>query len=533
VDLAPLLDRIAHDVGPADAVAALWAAELRRRGAPDAVWDVAPPRVTAPPLDGDLAELHQAALALSWDGARFVADARGRRAAGSFYTPPDVVERLLDLAGAEGRVLDPACGTGRFVLAAARRVGARNVGGVDLDPLAVAICRAELVALGGEPGQIVHGDGLLAPIPENWDLVVGNPPFLDQLDADSALTRGRATALRLALGDVVTAYADVATLFLVRGLRLCRPGGRVAMIQPASLLAAQHAAPARRALTTEGALVALWWAGEAVFDAQVRVCAPVLARGASPGPVRVVRGRTFDPAGEREAPGETWAPLVAFDLPEARARTRGRLGDFATATADFRDEYYGLRGAVVDSPGGDLPKLVTTGLLDPATLRWGLAPARIHGVAYAHPRVDVARLQGRMATWAARRRVPKVLVATQTRVIEALVDADGSLLGTTPVITVFTERPWHAAAVLLSPFASRWALERFAGAGMGDDVIKLAAKQVLDVPLPDAPWDDAADLVRRAHAGQPDALDAAAAAMDRAYGVDLLAWWRSRRIRRK
>ncbi|MFZ5477310.1 MAG: HsdM family class I SAM-dependent methyltransferase [Myxococcota bacterium] len=527
-EIAPLLDDVAAQVGPDMAREALYAAELRRRGAPDAVWDHAPPRVDAPRLDADLAELHQQALALRWDGTRFVLDPAGRRASGSFYTPPDVVEHLLDLARCEGRVLDPSCGAGRFVLAAARRVGARNAFGVDTDALAVAICRAGIADLGGDPRQVRLADALLSDLPDDFDLVVGNPPFLDQLDAASALPRDVASALKARLGDVVSAYADVATLFLVRGLRLCRPGGRVAMIQPASLLAAQHAAAARRALGREGALVALWWSGEDVFDAQVRVCAPVIERGAEPGPVRVVTGRAFAHAGVEAPLGDTWAPLVAFHLPPARARTRGRLGDVATATADFRDEYYGLRGAVVEAPDGDLPKLVTTGLVDPCACKWGRAPAHLHRVAYTHPRVDLDRLAPKMRAWAARRGVPKVLVATQTRVIEAWVDADGACIGTTPMISVFADDPWKVAAVLLSPFATRWALENYGGTGMSEDVVKLAARQVLEIPLPDAPWDAAAELVRRAHAGEPGALEAAALAMDEAYGVELRPWWAQR-----
>jgi type I restriction-modification system DNA methylase subunit len=61
-----------------------------------------------------------------------------RKSSGSYYTPAGVVERILDLTltpalreaaregGAKGilrlRVCDPSCGTGNFVLAAARRV---------------------------------------------------------------------------------------------------------------------------------------------------------------------------------------------------------------------------------------------------------------------------------------------------------------------------------------------------------------------------------------------------------------------------
>jgi ribosomal protein L11 methylase PrmA len=50
-------------------------------------------------------------------------------------TPPDVVERMLALAGVGPRdvVYDLGCGDGRIVIAAAQKFGARGVG-IDIDP---------------------------------------------------------------------------------------------------------------------------------------------------------------------------------------------------------------------------------------------------------------------------------------------------------------------------------------------------------------------------------------------------------------
>ena len=41
---------------------------------------------------------------------------------------------------------------------------------------------------------------------------------------------------------------------------------------------------------------------------------------------------------------------------------------------------------------------------------------------FSAPRVDVARLDARMRAWAPRKLVPKVLVANQTRIVEAVAD---------------------------------------------------------------------------------------------------------------
>ena len=54
-------------------------------------------------------------------------------------TPPDVVDRMLALAGVtkDDVVYDLGCGDGRIVIAAAVKFGARGVG-IDIDPLRVA-----------------------------------------------------------------------------------------------------------------------------------------------------------------------------------------------------------------------------------------------------------------------------------------------------------------------------------------------------------------------------------------------------------
>lgn len=102
--------------------------------------------------------------------------------------PADAVARLLagardvSLARAlEGlRVLDPACGGGALLAAAARlarAVGARlGLLGIDVAPLAIEAARGRLALLGAE-AELVRGDALARPWPAT-DLVLANPPFL-------------------------------------------------------------------------------------------------------------------------------------------------------------------------------------------------------------------------------------------------------------------------------------------------------------------------------------------------------------------
>ena len=64
------------------------------------------------------------------------------------------------------------------------------------------------------------------------------------------------------------------------------------------------------------------------------------------------------------------------------------LGDIATFTADFRDQYYGLVGAVSDD--GDGPPLITSGLIEPGRVLVGRRQVRFAKQRFAAPRVDLA-----------------------------------------------------------------------------------------------------------------------------------------------
>jgi hypothetical protein len=393
-----------------------------------------------------------------------------------------------------------------------------------------------------------------------FDVVVGNPPFLNQLESESAHDAGVRALLRARFGDASRGYADTAVAFTCLGTELLRSGGRCTLIAPLSLLSSRDAEAARRRWAETTQLEALWVATEHVFDdASVFVCAPTLQRSEERGArVRRCRDREFAsaPALDVEmdalARAPTWAPLVAdlLGIPRVDITASRTVADEAEVSADFRDEYYGLRGFVIED--GDCesgirdshPPLVTTGLVDLAVCRWGTRPTRFDGQRWTAPRIDLARLEreGEVGAWARGRLVPKVLLATQTRVLEVVVDAAGAWIPSIPLVSVVPReavRAWHLAAALMSPPLTGLAASTYLGAALTVDAIKLSAAQVRALPLPadSAAWDAAAEAFRRAQhepAARRTLLRVCAAAMCEAYAVpaaaraDLLAWWESR-----
>lgn len=481
-----------------------------------------------------------------------------RRAQGLHVTPrwlaDHIVHRCLaDLATAPApagiTVCDPACGGGAFLLAAARALHEQGmprvevVGrlwGADVDAVGVAAAEVALALWAGvppPPGQLVVGDALAIGAKlwpgrpaEGFAVVVGNPPFLNQLGR--ATTRSTATTERLKarFGSAVRAYTDAAWLFLLLGCDLVRDGGRVGLIQPVSVVAARDAAAVRTSLAQRSTLRELWVEDrdQRAFAASVRVCAPVLAKVPPTGRATPVDAEWADRLADAAG-----VPAVDVELHAVE-----RLGDRATVAAGFRDEYYGLVPLVRESAGSELPRLVTTGSLDWGRGSWGERPTVFAKRTWHEPVVDVAGVvPGRgVRRWIERTAGPKLLVANQTRVVELAVDDEGLCVPSVPTIAVVPFRPddlWLLAAAVASPTATAWLWRRAPGTALSRDALKIAAPDLAELPLPtdDGAWLQAADAFRD-FVSQPSvaAFDVYTGAAAAAYRADptLVAWWRAR-----
>jgi Eco57I restriction-modification methylase len=189
-----------------------------------------------------------------------------RRSRGIYYTPDYIAEYLSErcLSGWDTpfppRVLDPACGCGRFLLASAQylfRRGhtvteiARSLHGCDLDEEAVQVARRMLsLALtphAAKPNDvnaitssldenIICGNSLTSSLWENassssshtsFDIILGNPPYRRELGTKALLDE-------IAQTDFGRRYRaprmDLWYYFLHRGIELLAPDGRLGFI---------------------------------------------------------------------------------------------------------------------------------------------------------------------------------------------------------------------------------------------------------------------------------------------------------------
>ncbi|MSQ00653.1 MAG: hypothetical protein EXR71_02025 [Myxococcales bacterium] len=466
-------------------------------------------------------------------GALYAAMHPLARANGVYYTPRLVADGVVDLAwDGDGPVSDPACGAGAFLLAALRRVPASrradfartSLFGADIDALAVMIAQACITIDAGLDrsgadalSRNVTARNSLTEPPAPVRTILTNPPFLNRLRSLTAPTVGLAAALRSRHGGALGPYTDVSVVFLLDALRAAE---RIGIVLPASVGATRDAAAAR---ALAGRPTFAWTLPPGSFPG---VGVPLLALGFGPGVGSTTRRFSGVPARAEAAVSGDWCELLVSDRapPWSPPDGQRRLGDVATIEADFRDEYYALRGQVRE--GGDGVRIVTSGGISSGRFRWGERPARIHKSSWLRPTVDACHLHPRQAA----RVGPRLFVATQTRVLEAAADPAGAYVGLTPVLTVLPGT-WAIAellAVLLSPPASAWARRRSVGAGLTLSVLKLSAAQLRDLPLPPSIPGGAVVLAERLIGGDASCLDELATVMTQAYGApdEVLAWWR-------
>jgi hypothetical protein len=162
-------------------------------------------------------------------------EATKQKESGAYYTPEAVVRSLVRWAvrGTSDRLLDPACGDGRFLVAHANSVG------VEKDEEASAIVGKRA------PGSLIHNGDFFtwaAQTNERFDCAAGNPPFIRYQRFSGDVRRA---ALELCAGHGVT-FSSLSSSwapFIVGAATLLRPGGRMAFVVPAEIGHAPYAVP--------------------------------------------------------------------------------------------------------------------------------------------------------------------------------------------------------------------------------------------------------------------------------------------------
>lgn len=185
---------------------------------------------------------------------------------GQYFTPRRVIDsavKIMEITR-QDKIIDPACGTGGFLIEAYRSVVARGTGptapanartfahrqiwGVDKDGINVKLGRAIMVILGDGSANIHVGDSLAEhrwkddyphlrqPLRDgSYTAVITNPPFGQKLKVSAAdAKRNKYTIANAAAGGGQNEYAklEIGLIFLERAYRLLVKGGKLGIVLP-------------------------------------------------------------------------------------------------------------------------------------------------------------------------------------------------------------------------------------------------------------------------------------------------------------
>jgi adenine-specific DNA-methyltransferase len=225
---------------------------------------------------------------------RPASEARSRKSLGAYYTPEPVVETLVRwvVRSPSDRMLDPACGDGRFLATHTNSLG------VDQDQVAL-----ETAARTGLAQRIVASEFFTwaSRACERFDCAAGNPPFIRYQRFNGA-TRRRALALCARHGARLSALTSSWAPFLVATAPLLKPGGRMAFVVPAEIGHAPYAAPVLRYLLAHFTTVRLLAVREKLFPDLSEDCWLLYAGGYGGSSEHVVFATTDRFRPSRRAP---------------------------------------------------------------------------------------------------------------------------------------------------------------------------------------------------------------------------------------
>ncbi|HEY9766552.1 MAG TPA: N-6 DNA methylase [Chroococcales cyanobacterium] len=284
-------------------------------------------------------------------------DPRERSYLGQFYTSQALVDFILDPLfedpdATSRRLLDPACGSGHFLHEAYRRffkayerdfpgldkkeihekILARNLWGMDLNPLAVQLTRIGLFLLGLEHGCVfsphllntdalfqheipASGKGIKAKLheineltfsfaghsrleveqffEEPFDWVVGNPPYGAALSSSDRAYYGENYSTAVGRYDTVS-------LFIERGTGLLGPGGKLFFVIPHAFSRSGAYQPARELLLEQGRISLMANALSAFEGVNLNTMVIGFEKNKEPGTTRLFEEKksVFLPIGE-------------------------------------------------------------------------------------------------------------------------------------------------------------------------------------------------------------------------------------------
>lgn len=374
-----------------------------------------------------------------------------------------------------------------------------------------------------------------------FDVIIGNPPFLNRIENETRGSQLQLSSIKAKFRRLGKGYANYASIFLAQAFDLLKDSGILVFIQPESLVSTKDSKPVRDYILSRGSMVHLWVATENVFEgAAVRTIAPVfhkeLGKSSLTRSIKLICEEVSTTEIIKSA--TTWGHLIAdlYGIPRVSTLFgKESLSSIAEIqSGDFIGNFYKISPHLEDDVNGEL-HVITVGIIDLLQNHWGRKQTKINKNKYLYPSISKEKLFSipGIQNWAVQVLRRKILLATQTRRIEFIIDNDGNLIPSVPAISVIPRNGvdiFELATLFMTPALNAYLLNQFVGAGMTSEVLKLSKSQIEAIPLPinRETWTQASALLKNALSTDEFLLTKIGNLMNTSYELpgDLaLDWW--------
>jgi hypothetical protein len=218
---------------------------------------------------------------------------------------------------------------------------------------------------------------------------LGNPPFVNAIEG--AISRETKERLAAASNEL-RGTADLAFHFVKLSHDIAKAGGTVGLVLPKTFLNAEAAAKLRERLCRERRPSMIHIPRKAVYFPGAAAYTCLVALGGDSTCLVSDNESTREAIWRQGAISHSnwWRSVQTIlghfeELPPSEFVP---LGEHFEVTASMTaGEAYAIKRSVRDDSDGLVPKLVTTGLIDPFTCKWGQKQCRYLGSSYVRPRI--------------------------------------------------------------------------------------------------------------------------------------------------
>ncbi|MBR8713640.1 Eco57I restriction-modification methylase domain-containing protein [Porphyromonas levii] len=339
-------------------------------------------------------------------------------------------------------------------------------------------------------------------IKDGFDIVIGNPPYIDSETMTKNMTKERELYKKL-FPKSAKGNWDLYVVFIDKGIQLLNNNGVISYIVPNKLIGATYSNSIREIINSFELISIRDYMNVRVFEAMVYPCVFLVTKKATNTPIIF----------------ETMAELTLLDsrrlinrqlvkrdllwdkffinkehlqviLKLSEYKLLAQVHSFHVVGAATVSEAYEIKKALEDNESPYVSdsklKFINSGTIDAYQSFWGEKQTTYIKGSYTYPVIERSKLEKISNTRLEQSLREKIIVANMTKTIEAFFDKGEYLAGksTTIILNENSKKIKALCAILNSKLIAFWFKINFNSLKMSGDCINIGPSQLMQLPIP-------------------------------------------------